>query len=281
MSKLRAAIRVARQPAQLPNQAVRAIFARPRLRELAFRYADWRDAWHMRTVDRAAVPLPPATLRFRVHGDLDPASFLETGRQCSRDIKDALARVGKSLTSFEHVLDFGCGCGRTLLWLRDDARLTRFYGADIDVDAIGWCRRYIDFATFEINKPFPPLVYRNESFDLIYLVSVFTHLSENHQIQWLQELRRVTRPGGYVLVSVRGTFQFAKMSAQELADVRASGFRFTRMPASMRGIFPEWYQTATQTQEYIQSKYSNYFNVLEYVQNGIDHSQDVIILQRP
>jgi len=51
-----------------------------------------------------------------------------------------------------------------------------------------------------VEKTQPPLPFPDNSFDLIYAVSVFTHLSEEHQRTWLPELRRVLRPGGRLLL---------------------------------------------------------------------------------
>jgi cyclopropane fatty-acyl-phospholipid synthase-like methyltransferase len=217
-----------------------------------------------------------------VHGDVYPRSFLDTGEQCRNDLKDALSRVGRDLSSFDDILDFGCGCGRTLLWLGDLAPSTRLYGTDIDADAIRWCRRHIPFATFGINRPSPPLESAAGSYDLVYAISVFTHLDEVHQFGWLNELQRVVRKGGYVLASLRGTFQHARMSPTSLAHLREAGFTFERMPNnSMAGVFPDWYQSATHTREYVENVYSRYFEVVEYVPNGIDHCQDVVILRKP
>src|SRR5687767_14532452 len=83
--------------------------AERKLRTAVYQYVDWREQQAV-----ASLPIPPAALRYRVHGDFDLDSFLATGRQCSQDIRDALARVDRDLSSFERVLDFGCGCGRTL-----------------------------------------------------------------------------------------------------------------------------------------------------------------------
>ena len=44
-------------------------------------------------------------------------------------------------------------------------------------------------------------------FDLVIGISVCTHLSEQHQDQWLAELRRLCRLGGLVLLSVQGQSQ--------------------------------------------------------------------------
>ena len=62
----------------------------------------------------ANTPLPPESLRHRVHGAADAESFLAVGRQCAQDIVAGLKRIGRASDSFESVLDFGCGCGRVL-----------------------------------------------------------------------------------------------------------------------------------------------------------------------
>ena len=124
--------------------------------------------------------------------------------------------------------------------------------------------------------------FADASFDLIYAISVFTHLDEAHQLGWLSELQRVTRQGGYVLVTLRGTYQHARMSPQQLAHLREFGFTFEHMPNnSMAGVFPDWYQTATHTREYVERVYSRYFDVVDYLPNGLDQCQDVVTLRKP
>jgi SAM-dependent methyltransferase len=281
VSKLASAIHVATHPVELPGRVAITLLSWRELRQTVYRYVDWRDTRGRKRTDYAHVRLPPASLRYRVHGDLNRDSFLETGHQCSQDIQAALACIGRTLTSFRDVLDFGCGCGRTLLWLRDVTASSRLFGTDIDAEAIAWCRQNIDFASFATNGALPPLEYPDESFDLVYAISVFTHLDENQQFRWLEELRRVTRAGGYLLLTVHGAFQQRMMSAREVARLRASGFVFTELPSFMQGIFPDWYQTTAHTREYVHSRFSTYFKVVEYLPNSLDHCQDIVILEKP
>jgi methylase of polypeptide subunit release factors len=49
----------------------------------------------------------------------------------------------RTLDSFESILDFGCGCGRMLLWLPELGRKRALHGTDIDADAIDWCREHL------------------------------------------------------------------------------------------------------------------------------------------
>jgi len=42
----------------------------------------------------------------------------------------------------------------------------------------------------------PPMSYEDNMFDFVYSISIFTHLPEDMQFAWLQELQRITKPGG-------------------------------------------------------------------------------------
>jgi ubiquinone/menaquinone biosynthesis C-methylase UbiE len=279
MPLLKKAFQLAKHPKRFPEALFHIAMSQARLRKLLYRYVDWRDQCYIKQTNFSQVP--PASLRFRVHGDLNIQSFLETGRRCSHDIRDALARVCKDMNSFRHILDFGCGCGRTIIWFSSSGNSVNLYGTDIDAAAIEWCRRYLDFATFKVNRPLPPLSYQANSFDFVYAISVFTHLNQDYQFRWLQELRRLTKPMGYVLLTLHGSYYWSRMQPREIEEIRKTGFLFVQGPQFMQGLFPEWYQNAYHTQEYVFSKYSKYFNVLEYIPHGLDNCQDVVLLQKP
>jgi SAM-dependent methyltransferase len=268
--------RMAALAPRLPDPLVWRIHGRSSLRGALYRYVDWKDSARI----ARSGPIPPAALRFRVHGDLDAESFLETGRQCSDDIRAALGEIARDLGSFERILDFGCGCGRTLQWLGDYARPGSLHGTDIDRDAITWCRASIESAAFSVNGELPPLAYPNDHFDLVYAVSVFTHLAEDRQLAWLKELRRVARPGALVLLTVRGASYAEQLGVNEAKELETRGFAFSQMPPYFQTLFPSWYQTATMTEPYIRGMWSAEFDVLRHLPQALDGCQDVIVLQK-
>jgi SAM-dependent methyltransferase len=148
-------------------------------------------------------PVPPRALRKRVHGHTQLFSFELVGAAISTNILDAV-RPHISLDTNSQVFDFGCGCGRVLVYLKDAARC-EMTGSDIDGEAIAWCKDNLSaFGTFIQNGSSPPLPVADSTFDLVYSISVFTHLPERMQFQWLKELQRVTKPGGFLLLTTRG-----------------------------------------------------------------------------
>src|SRR5258708_6791120 len=84
---------------------------------------------------------PPAMLRYGVCETLSRAEFFRIGAGCANLIRAQLAKTGVDLAAATRVLDFGCGCGRTLQWLLRAYPKVEFHGVDVDREAIAWCRK--------------------------------------------------------------------------------------------------------------------------------------------
>jgi SAM-dependent methyltransferase len=91
------------------------------------------------------------------------------------------------------------------------------HGCDYNPKLVAWCRHNLTFASFKTNGLAPPLPYEDQQFDLIYCVSVFTHLTEPLQHAWMAELHRVLRPGGLLVFSTRGDAHRERLNEQERA----------------------------------------------------------------
>jgi SAM-dependent methyltransferase len=160
------------------------------------------------TVVDGGPPLPPRRLMVRVAGTADPDWFLRSGRAAY----DAIASQ-VPMGELQSVLDFGCGCGRvTRYWHAHAASVS---GTDVSADAIAWCRRNLPFATFAQNRLEPPLPFADASFDLVYALSVLTHLTAELQVAWRDELRRVLRQGGRLLVTTHGRAYLPRLEPAE------------------------------------------------------------------
>jgi SAM-dependent methyltransferase len=153
-------------------------------------------------------PLPPRRLMVRVAGTADADWFLRSGRAAY----DAIA-AHVPLNELDSVLDFGCGCGRVTRYWNDFPGAVS--GSDVSAKAVEWCRGNLPFASFERNALPPPLAFHDESFDLVYALSVFTHLTAELQLAWRDELRRVLRPGGRLLLTTHGRSYVPRLDAAE------------------------------------------------------------------
>jgi SAM-dependent methyltransferase len=215
-------------------------------------------------------PIPPRALRKRVHGHTQLFSFERVGAKVSKDILDAV-RPHMSLNADSQVFDFGCGCGRVLVYFKDAAGC-QMTGSDIDGEATAWCRDNLAaFGNFFQNGALPPLPFADSAFDLVYSVSVFTHLPERMQFQWLEELQRVTKPGGFLLLTTRGTDQVPLNWFQRLRFL-VTGFVY--VAGGKTPGLPDFYRNAFHAEAYIRRKWSKLFELIEFRSGGINGEQD-------
>jgi SAM-dependent methyltransferase len=176
--------------------------------------------WKWRQTHHEALPVPPPKLMFEVVHSYSIEGFLRGGSERAGAIAGAVGEAGLDIARCGRILDFGCGCGRVIRHMpdRSDADL---YGSDLNPRLIRWCRDNLAFGSFRTNDLAPPLGYDDDFFDLVYSVSVLTHLDEELQNRWLRELERITAPGGAVLVTTHGDSWFEGLDADEAARYRA------------------------------------------------------------
>ena len=186
------------------NHRLKATFPEPRMRPAS-------------PVDE--LPLPPDVLRLMVAGTDDAEWFLTAGARAVESLTAVLAKANVALHQCESILDFGCGCGRVIRHLRHLP--AELHGCDTNPVAVDWCDENLPFGRFAVNALESPLEYDAESFDLVYALSVFTHLPRDLQSHWMCELRRVLKPGGVLVVSLHGDAMLGHLNRAERADYRA------------------------------------------------------------
>jgi len=253
---------------------------------------------YWRAVD---VAMPPPHLRERVHGARDEMSFHCVGVQVADDLEAVLARYDEGVARHLSVLDFGCGCGRVLSHVKRRHPSWTIVGRDIDAEAMAWCRQYLHtLGDFETNEHWPPTSLTPASFDLIYAISVFTHLAEEMQFAWLNELRRLAKPGALLLLSVhpitlnttviadqarkmaelpvRRSMQLAVKSLKAALQF-PKGFTYS-VGEGTAGL-PNFYQTTFHSRAYVYDKWSRYFNIVDVLERAINNHQDLVVARCP
>jgi SAM-dependent methyltransferase len=232
----------------------------------------------------ANLPLPPPKhLQIRVVGKYDQ-HFIDSGMNFYPVLNRLLSPVGKELKDFQSILDFGCGCGRAIRALATLLPNNKLYGADIDEEAITWLENhYSKFGEFSVVPHIPPTIYKDQMFDFIFGVSVMTHLPENMQFQWLEELSRITKPGGYVMLSTHGVKTYQSLGKDINDIMETKGFFHYQLGGFNYGksiSLPDFYQTTFHSHSYIQQKWNKYFDVIDIQTAGLDERQDGVLLQK-
>jgi SAM-dependent methyltransferase len=145
-------------------------------------------------------------------------SYLERGERTRRAIERLLPEdwnwAGKT------VLDFGCGAGRAIRHLLHLAPECELWGSDIDPRCIEWDQAHLGpAASFAVNGEYPPLPFEDEKFDLVYALSVFTHISD-YWAPWLLEMDRVLAPGGRLIATFMGEAMCEPVSGEPFDENR-------------------------------------------------------------
>ncbi len=221
-------------------------------------------------------PLPPRSLRMAVAGTADPGWFLESGARTAQQIAGLLERHGRPVDEVEQLLDFGCGCGRVIRHWRG-LLSTSIHGTDVNRRLVSWCAKNLAFATFSTNELTPPLPLEDDRFDAAYGFSVVTHLPEELTFAWLDELRRVLRPEGLLILSTQGE-AYADMLPLEEQE------RFRRGEAIVHysKVAGTNLCSAIHPAAYIEANFTRGFELLEHRAAPIDplRDHDYVVLRK-
>jgi SAM-dependent methyltransferase len=210
----------------------------------------------------------------------DMTGYLYGGFTTSIGIRAVLKSLGADKHQFSKILDFGCGAGRVAGWFRDFTANSQFYGVDIDDEAIAWCKDNLE-GEYHRDGALPPLSFSDSSFDFVYGISVLTHLDENYQKAWLCELHRVLKPGGWLFLSVQGedkALHFLSPAQREI--FKRDGFIYVKASDPTIDTLPEFYQLGFNSKAYIESVWSEHFQVLQYIKHGPFYEQDLVVMRK-
>jgi SAM-dependent methyltransferase len=181
----------------------------PRLvRRVAERVIDAADDFRR----RPDALLPPAHLRRSYYRTPNPAAFAQACQVAARELLE------RGLQPRHRILEIGCGVGNLALGLRGFHEGS-YDGLDIHAAAVRWCQRTITprFPGFRFHhadiasRPYNPhgrwsasdyrLPFDDDSFDVVFLGSVFTHVLPDGVANYLCQIARVLRPGGWSVIS--------------------------------------------------------------------------------
>ena len=218
-------------------------------------------------VDEDGVRIPPAWLIQAFTGAPDTTDHIESGKRSADYYVDLYNRLCGNFDDVERVLDFGCGCGRVLSRMPGNGN-PRYFGVDLRDDALQWLRETMPEGTFVPGKSMPPLDLEPGNFDLIYAVSVLTHLTQEQERAWLDEWHRLLKAGGYVFATFRAedwVEQFAYENQRPAIRKEWSendGFCYQKH-RYWEGIFPEFYSGTYHTVDYVRANWGKQFEIVE------------------
>lgn len=244
-------------------------------------------------------PIPPFELR-RITAKRSVTDYVQSGKRIADSLIKGLEVAGKDISEIQSILDFGCGAGRQIQYFYD-YKTAKVFGCDPNADHINWLSANYPHGVFRVSQFTPPLPFEDSTFDLIYSVSVFTHLSEQAQFAWLGELKRVLRPNQIALLTTLGEHTARRIDAEKLVrrdpsepDSFSEALSHQKflfyVPESYRAVNKkinpnsnseeEMYGVTWHSENYIREEWGRYFEVLEVIPGVIDGLQDLVVLRK-
>jgi hypothetical protein len=174
-----------------------------------------------------------------------------------------------------------------------------YYACDIDHTSVAFIQKGYPQVQAYTSKFSPPLAYESGFFDMVYSVSIFSHLNMDDQMIWLRELARVTKLGGYVFLSTEGftslPYRCPAMQVDEAAcraRLEQEGFFYLESPdwqeqhqntlavTSLYVGIERSYGTTILAPDYIRRHWPGAGFEVRAVVDGVIDGQDLVVLRR-
>ncbi len=179
----------------------------------------------------------------------------------------------------KRILDWGCGPGRIIRHLPAViGNGCEFYGTDYNKKSIEWCAQNLKGIHFNINSLEAKLPYPDNFMDVIYGISIFTHLSEQMHYDWYNELYRVLKPNGIMFFTSQGDAFKVKLTDKELT-------LYNENKLVVRGNVKEGHRTysAFHPKDFMRKLFDN-AEILEHIETksetGKIPAQDIWIIRK-
>jgi SAM-dependent methyltransferase len=271
---------LARDYAAIPDPGTR--------RQMVLAYGIWLG--HPAVAEKTGLPgqQPPEDVHAMARGPSAAAG----GVYEADLVANALASVGVDIAHLQNALDFGCSSGRVLRVLRAAYPGTTWHGCDPNARAIEWVSENLPDVQAFVSSHAPPLSLAGGSLDMAYAISIWSHFAPALGLRWFDEMHRIIRPGGHLVLTTHGMTSVAFYALRSLrtplqcdeiiGDLYRHGWWYAAefgQEGDWGVINPDW-GTAFVSPEWMLTQLCPRWRVLEFAPGRNQDNQDVYVLQR-
>jgi SAM-dependent methyltransferase len=130
--------------------------------------------------------------------------YLADGWRTLAELMLLLEQVGQPLTQCQSVLEFASGHGRFTRHLVKALGAPRVTVSDVVADAVAFSRGAFGVQGFASHAQ-PEALHWPQRYDLVFVLSLFSHLPQSSWTRWLRQLWRAVAPGGLLVFTTHGT----------------------------------------------------------------------------
>jgi len=205
---------------------------------------------------------------------------------------DALLSAGGEITGVSSALDFGCSSGRVLKPLAAAFPDVSWHGCDPNGAAVDWASAHLPGIRFFRSGAVPPLELADGSLDMAYAISIWSHFEPRRGLEWFEEMRRLLRPGGHLVITTHGLSSIAhyaatgQRSTEQSAEIATALYERGWWYAAEFGASGDWgvvdpnWVNAFLSPEWLLTQLCPRWRVLLYAPGRNQENQDLYVLQR-
>lgn len=138
---------------------------------------------------------------YDVEGSLD-TDFQQRRLRCTLNL------ISSIIDDCERVLDVGCGQGHITHQLNTAFPDLEISGIDYSLTAIEYANRHFQDIDFAVGDAYH-LPYTSDYFDAVVCNNLWEHVPD--PIRMLNAIKRVTRPGGYLIISTPSRYRITNL----------------------------------------------------------------------
>ncbi|MEG2279729.1 class I SAM-dependent methyltransferase [Comamonas sp.] len=217
---------------------------------------------------------------FRSHpSSLNPLrDYFADGWRTLSELMVLLEQVERPLLATSSVLEFASGHGRFTRHLVKAVGAQKVTVSDIVGDAVAFAQSSFGVQGF-VSASAPEQLRWPGQYDLVFVLSLFSHLPRATWGRWLRVLKDAVAPGGLLVFSTHGI----KAAEFHHVGLDAEGFFFTPSSES-QAIDGQEYGTTFTSPEFVAARVAEEWGPHSLVHQSMQHfwnHQDAYVLQKP
>lgn len=212
-------------------------------------------------------------------------AYLKSGDHMLSALTTVLEYQRRDLASVRSFLEFASGFGRFTRFLIMRLGRERVTVSDIDRAATDFAREAFGVAGFYSSESAQDVVLPG-SYEVVFVASLFSHLSIEHWSPWLQRLYEVVEPGGVLIFSAHGQYArdviFGERQRQRI-ESPAEGFYYLRSNETHGRLDVGYYGSTFVNPSFVESEVRRLgLGTLRRVYPAmLWGSQDLYVLEKP
>jgi SAM-dependent methyltransferase len=217
--------------------------------------------------------------RFRYYRAV--STYYRRGESNVSEVENLLVDLGAPLHESDSVLEFACGYGRLTRHFVRRISPSKLMVSDIDQTAVDFVRESFGVGGFYSSRE-PEKLVHDRRYDLIIVVSLFSHLPVDRWPGWLRRLEEMLKPQGLLVFSTLPWDTGGAPVPDEQKEAFELGFLYSERNETRGRLTGGEYGTAFVTRDFVTRAVSENLaaGLIKHSPRALNGVQDVYLVQR-